>query len=115
MRKRLYAIVKGHPKQRRVRHYVGLPPRLTEGEDRRHELPLAKAIVLEETSNGVYLYRYAGNGEFAGETWHLTIADAEHQAAYEFAESLEEWHDVPESEDARPFVLRELGLTDYDA
>ena len=48
----------------KTKHYTGLPPELTEGIDQRTLLPKAKVLVIEETGEGFFLFRYTETGEF---------------------------------------------------
>lgn len=43
----------------------------------------------------VMLYRYCGDGEFCGDTWHASLEDAQHQAEYEYGKALGPWLRVP--------------------
>lgn len=95
----------------RTRHYVGLPPGIGSDGDSRELLPMASVLVLEEPIErgdcSYLLIRYAADGAYAGDTWHLTIDDALEQASYEFGDALGQWVDVPpDVDDARAFVLR---------
>lgn len=76
------------------RQLVGLPPELTGGKDRREPLPAPRALIIEEKAGGFYLYRFSEGGEFAGDTWHGSLAAAKQQAAFEG--KLTEWRFVPE-------------------
>jgi hypothetical protein len=82
----------------RVRHYIGLPPELTRAEAGRTLLPQASVLVLEpdpDAGGAMMLFRYTGEGEFAGDTWHECIEDAKHQAAFEYGDSVGEWIEIP--------------------
>jgi hypothetical protein len=57
-------------------------------------MPRAALLILDEADGGVYLFRYAADGEFAGDTWHETLEDAKHQAIFEYGEI--SWRDAPE-------------------
>lgn len=66
-------------------------------------------MVIEENPDGVFLYRYGMGGGFVGDTWHMNVDDAKHQASYEYGESVKEWADVPpEVEDVVAFGLSRL-------
>ena len=56
-----------------VRHYAGLPPELTEGEDIRKELPSAVLAIIEEAPDGIFLKRYDRQGRCVGDTWHMML------------------------------------------
>jgi hypothetical protein len=84
-----------------VKHYVGLPPELTHGMDQREQMAFPAFLVLEETPDGTFLYRYDAKGQCVGDTWHLTIDAAKDQAACEYKGALGTWQDIaPEIEDA---------------
>ena len=55
-----------------------------------------KVIRQESESEDVGLYRYAEDGEFAGDTLHDSLQNAIEQATWEYDRTLE-WHDVPAS------------------
>lgn len=96
----------------KVKHYLGAPPEVAGGRDSRREMPPAAVLVIEERPDGVFLFRYASNGEFAGDTWHGNLADAKHQASYEYGASLSNWIDVPaDVTDVVGFALNSLGGT----
>jgi len=66
--------------------------------------------VIEENQDGIFLYRYGLGGNFVGDTWHMNVDDAKHQASYEYGESVNDWADVPpEVEDVVAFGLNQLG------
>jgi hypothetical protein len=44
-------------------------------------------VILETTTDGTFLFRYAADGTFAGDTWHIDVDDARDQATYEFGEA----------------------------
>ena len=56
---------------------------------------MARALVIEERADGVYLTRSAESGELAGETWHAGLADALHQAQFEYGVGPGDWDVVP--------------------
>jgi hypothetical protein len=69
----------------------------------------ADVVVLEGTPDGAYLLRYTVNGTFVGDTWHMTVDDARHQATYEFGEALHPWVAIPDSVgDAAAFALLQI-------
>jgi hypothetical protein len=80
----------------KVRHYQGLPPALTGGDDQRVELPRARVVVLEESDqDGAYLHRYDEFGKYITDTWHETIDDAKDHASFEYGSALGVWSAVP--------------------
>jgi hypothetical protein len=64
-------------------------------------------VCIEEKPDGVFLFRFTAKGEVAGDTWHMTVEEAQEQALYEFGELLCEWIPVPpDVEDMVSFGLR---------
>ncbi len=58
-------------------------------------LPDRVEIVLEGGPEGpCRMYRFSKSGEFCGDTWHRTLADAYAQAAYEYGLSEEDFKAV---------------------
>ena len=82
--------------QPKVRQLVGLPPEIAGPEAEQQQLPWPRVLVLEEEPGGYYLYRYTETGEFGGDTWHMNLEDAKHQAVFEFGDRLGPWREVPE-------------------
>lgn len=76
--------------------FVGLPPQLTGGQDSREELQAPIALLIEERSDGVFLVRLTSKGEFAGDTWHLSLEDAKEQALNEFGAGEQDWRQLPQ-------------------
>jgi hypothetical protein len=62
-------------------------------------LPPAVALLIENTSEGWFLFRLAADGSDAGDTWHGSLDDARHQAATEFEVTNDSWREVPRSVD----------------
>lgn len=93
--KKLFTLLKNSKKITKTKHYVGLPPELTEGEDNRRILPLPDVLIIEETQEGIFLYRYTSKGDFCGDTWHNTIDEAKEQAKFEYGDSINEWKQIP--------------------
>ncbi len=101
---RMLATISGDTRQAKARCYTGLPPQVTNGKDTRQKLGDACFLVIEESTEGVYLFRYSAGGSFVGDTWHLSVDDAIYQAAYEYGDGVQEWDDVPaEVEDVITF------------
>ncbi len=93
----------------RTKHYFGLPPSLTDGRDERSEMKPAALLVIEEKADGIFLYRYASDGSYAGDTWHMNIEEAKQQAAFEFAGVSIHWNDVPgDVEDVVTFGMAQV-------
>lgn len=78
-----------------VMHYRGFPPEVTEGEDRRTALPLARLLLIEQKANDIYLFRFTEKGDYAGDTWHQSIEEAKKQAAFEYDVSVNSWQKIP--------------------
>jgi hypothetical protein len=74
----------------RTTHQVGMPSALGGAPQ---ALPPARALVIEERPDGFFLLRYASDGEFAGDTWHIDFGSAKDQAAYEYGDGLQ-WAEV---------------------
>jgi hypothetical protein len=107
MKTRLLSILSSSPTALKVKHYLCTPAELSAGV--RQQMGSAAYLVIETSSNGVFLYRYNDKGECVGDTWHMTVDDARHQADYEYGGLLQEWQDVPEQvEDAAFFGLTRL-------
>lgn len=52
------------------------------------------------------LFRYTAFGEIAGDSWHLTVSDAQEQATEEYGEALLPWEEVPdEVGDAHAYAI----------
>ena len=66
-------------------------------------------LVIEESPEGFFLYRYSVEGDCVGDTWHMSIDEAKHQAAYEYEGLVGNWTDVPpEVEDVVTFGLNRV-------
>jgi hypothetical protein len=75
-----------------VSHYLGLPQALSpKGTSL---LPRPDFLVIEETSEGFFLYRYTRHQDFGGDTWHQSLEEAQEQAAFEFGSSLLGWSEL---------------------
>lgn len=84
----------------RTIHYEGLPAGLLENQEDPRVLPAPDVLVIEETPEGFFLYRYDREGEFGGDTWHQSLEEAKEQAGFEYGDLVEEWQEVPEGIDA---------------
>ena len=73
----------------------------------REQMPPAAVLLIESDSEGnFFLERFAEDGQFAGDTWHKTIEDAQYQATCEYENSLSDWIAVPpDDEDVVAFAL----------
>lgn len=92
---RQLAIIPNDGGPSKVKHYAGLPPELTGGTDSRQVLGNACFLVIEEKPDGIFLYRYEAKGECVGDTWHMSVDDAKHQAVYEYGDEVKAWIDIP--------------------
>lgn len=99
---RKLALVGAIDGERRAEHTAGFP---LEAEKM---LPVADVVLLIAGADpGAMLFRYTAYGEFAGDTWHQTVSDAEEQAAFEYEDALQPWLDVPdEIADAHRFAVQ---------
>jgi hypothetical protein len=92
-----YALASGMSNAPRTRHYVGLPPEFGASIDHRVQLPAASVLVIMEDVDGnIFLYRFAKDGAFAGDTWHADIHEAMEQAAFEYGGAVGDWRAVPD-------------------
>ena len=101
-----YAVLAEPPPELAARQFVGLPPELTGGVDRRLAMPRASVLVLmRDTDGSIYLYRFAPSGVAAGDTWHPDIAQAKGQAEFEYGDAMGAWRPVPDDiSDIQAFV-----------
>lgn len=90
------AKITGHQSEPKVRHYRGLPPELARDNDQRELLEPPVLISIEEKPDGVFLFRFTADGTVVGDTWHMTVEDAKHQAGIEFGDFLSDWKTVPD-------------------
>ena len=94
----------------KVHHYWGLPPELAGESDNREEMAQAAPLVIEDTRDGAFLYRFSADGAEAGDTWHETVDDAKQQAEFEYDGAVSQWREVPD--DVDDIVAFGLGGTD---
>lgn len=101
-RSRLVALVGAMSGERRAAHTAGFPL------DPTKMLPVADVVLLvADDDAGAMLFRYTTDGEFGGDTWHATVAEAQEQAAYEYGDALIPWIEVPsEVADAHAFAVQ---------
>jgi hypothetical protein len=52
-------------------------------------------LLIEAKPDGVFLFRFTADRRCVGDTWHKSVEDAKHQAAFEFNELLSVWKEVP--------------------
>ena len=88
--------------ERRAAHTAGYPL------DPSKMLPLADVVLLVSGGDpGAMLFRYTAHGDFGGDTWHATAADAQEQASYEYGDALGPWVEVPRDvTDAHAYAIR---------
>lgn len=71
-----------------------------------------RLLLLQQTEAGHAITRWTAEGEFAGDTWHPSSADAKDTAAWEYGEGAGSWTAVPqeyaESDDVMDFLLKTL-------
>ena len=93
-RTRLLALVGVISGERRATHTAGYPL------DPSKMLPVADVVVLvpDDDGPGAMLFRYTAHGEFGGDTWHASVAEAQRQAADEYGDALGAWVEVPDGE-----------------
>lgn len=92
-----YALLTEPSPELPARHFVGLPPELTGGGDRRRAMPRASVLVLtRDTDGSIFLYRFAPGGVAAGDNWHPDIAEAKGQAESEYGDAVGAWRPVPD-------------------
>lgn len=84
-----FAAVKVPVDEIKVKHYEGLPH-----DPNRVLLPRPHLVLLKQTPEGIFLYRYTASGIEVGDTWHQTLDEAHGQADYEYGELT--WKKVPE-------------------
>jgi hypothetical protein len=96
------ALVGAMTGERRAAHTAGFPM------DPTKMLPVADVVLLvADDDEGAMLFRYTTDGEFGGDTWHATVAEAQEQAAYEYGDALIPWIEVPtEVADAHAFAVQ---------
>jgi hypothetical protein len=61
----------------------------------RREMSLPSLLVIEQRSDGVFLYRYTLDQQCVGDTWHQSIDEAKDQATLEYREQVSAWHEIP--------------------
>ncbi|HEX3571211.1 MAG TPA: hypothetical protein VHU44_10350 [Acidobacteriaceae bacterium] len=58
----------------------------------------ARHLVLESHPEGLYVFRYADDWSFSGDTWHANREDALAQIEYEFRTDELQWRPISETE-----------------
>jgi hypothetical protein len=86
-----------HPRRERV-----------ELGDGAYAFPDPDILMLREREGGDWLmFRFTNSGEFCGDSWHKTLADASATAADEFGSTVGAWVEVPAVEqDDLAYALR---------
>lgn len=71
-------------------------------------LPDADVVVLvADPKQGAMLFRYSAHGELCGDTPHVSVEEAEHQANLEYGEALFPWIEVPaDISDVHAFAIQ---------
>lgn len=109
MNKRLITYIGKLSRISPVKHYIGLPPILSDEDNNREELPHPNILIIEEKPDGVFLYRYTFKGYCINDTWHINIEDAKDQAKYEYGKSINKWVEVPNDyDDPIAFMLKKI-------
>ena len=57
-------------------------------------MPRPRVLLMQETAEGWFLFGYAADGTFSGDTWHESADDALHQAEREYAGELSPWREA---------------------
>jgi hypothetical protein len=61
----------------------------------RQPMPDARFVILLEERDGYGLYRFADDGEFAGDTLHRTLPQAKRYLQQGYGEALGSWKAIP--------------------
>jgi hypothetical protein len=64
-------------------------------------------LMIVELESGIFLYEFRKEG-LVGDTWHRTVEDAKHQAAYSFGKSAGVWQPIPAGKSDWRAFAREL-------
>jgi len=113
---RMIAQLPHTPFTTKVKHFHGLPPKVTGQQDERRLLPPPAFLLLEQRTEGVFLFRYGSQGQCVGDTWHMSVQDAMDQAAFEYPDTALDWQDIPaEVADAVHFGIQRIGSLPEEA
>jgi hypothetical protein len=99
------------PREPKVRHVLGWPKALRPEGDEPVPMPPARLLIIDDGADGVFLLRFSSQAEFAGDTWHETVAHAKEQAAFEFG-SAPAWAPVATSDPISDDLVRHLLTTE---
>lgn len=71
-------------------------------------LPLADVVLLvSDEGESAMVFRYTAHGEFGGDTYHTTVAEAKEAVDDEYGDALAPWEEVPDDvEDAHMLAVR---------
>lgn len=70
------------------------------------QMPAPAVLVIEPDPSGFYLFGYAADGSFAGDTWHEDLEAAQGQATFAYGRYLGRWQEIPsEVEDPAAYAL----------
>ena len=79
-----------------TKHFRGLPPIGSSKVVTRSPLGTPVLLVIEQKTDGVFLFRFSSDRRCVGDTWRKSVDEAKSQAAFEFNELLSIWRAVPE-------------------
>lgn len=99
---RIVSKVLAVPDPPKVRLYIGFPPELEPDPKARQTMEPPDVLAIEQDTDGVFPHRFTAAGVFAGDTWHLNLEDAKHQADFEFDRLITPW--IPVSSDVKDVV-----------
>jgi len=106
---RFFSVVDEAPPPQKTAHFVGAPSEVSGTTGERELLRRARIVVLERRPDGVFLYRYASDGTFAGDTWHMTFNEAKEQAVFEYGDAVGKWRPIPpDAGDAAAYALSQV-------
>ena len=82
-------------------------PPAADALDTAHRLPGADVLLLIAGAEpDAMIFRYTAYGELGGDSWHLTVAEAQEQAGEEYGEALLPWEPVPDDiADAHAYAI----------
>lgn len=82
-------------------------PPAADALDMASRLPGADVLLLIAGAEpDAMVFRYTAYGELGGDSWHLSVADAQEQAGEEYGEALLPWEPVPDDiADAHAYAI----------